>query len=145
MELIHIFWPKNFKIKNIFEIDGTVLTEVDAVPNGTRRVTRYVVGGRDHLCLGTCWPPRGHVMRMPLTRAWVENTGRDVTAEAKRVDGPSWLVASTWVPLWPKVRFSWGFHSGGFQFKIDFFKRFFLKEEGPVMFEFSPSLVPGKT
>lgn len=145
MDLVYFFWPKNFKIKSIFKIEDRVLTEVDAVPDGTRRVTQYLLGGKVHTCLGTSWPPRGHVMRMPITKAWVEPSGRDVTDEMKRLEGPSWLVGSIWIPLWPKIAISLGFTSRGIYFKINFFKKYFLKEEGPVRVEFSPSLAPGKT
>lgn len=145
MDLVYFFWPKNFKIKNVFEIDDRILTETDHVPDGTRRVTRYVLGGKVHTHMGTAWPPRGHAMRMPITRAWIDTTGRDVTEPMKRLDGPSWLVASTWIPLWPKISFTWRLTSGGINFKINFFKKYFLKEEGQVKTEFSPFSEPGKT
>lgn len=145
MDLVYFFWPKNFKIKNTFEIEDGVLTETDHVPDGTSRVTRYVLGGQVHTCLSTSWPPRGHAMRLPIKRAWVESTGRDVTDAMKRLEGPSWLVSSEWVPMWPKVTASCGIDSHGIHFKINFFKKYFLKDEGPVEVEFSPFLVPGKT
>jgi hypothetical protein len=145
MDLVYFFFPKNFKIKNIFEIEDRLLTETDHVPEGTPRVTRYVLGGAVHTCLSTSWPPRGHTMRLPIKRAWVETTGRDVTEDMKRLEGPSWLVGSTWVPLWPRVAVTFAFGPHGINFKINFFKKFFIKEEGPVKVDFSPSWVPNKT
>ena len=145
MDLVYFFYPKNFKIKNIFKIEDRVLTEADHVPDGTRRVTRYLLGGKVHTHLGTSWPPRGHTMRMPITRAWVEPSGRDVTADMKRLDGPSWLVGSAWTPMWPVITVAWGFNSTGFSFKIKIFKKFFLKEEGVVRVAFSPPVAPGRT
>ena len=138
MDLVYFLYPKNFKIKNIFKIEDRILTEVDSVAPGTRRVTRYILGGKVHTCLGTSWPPRGHIMRMPITKAWIETTGRDVTDDMKRLEGPSWLVGSEWVPMRPKITVSWGLYSCGITFKINIFKKFFLKEEGPVKVAFNP-------
>lgn len=145
MDVVYFFWPKNFQVVNIYKIEDRVLTETDHVPDGTRRVTRYVLGGRVHTRLGTSWPPRGHAMRMPITRAWIESTGRDVTEPMKRLDGPSWLVGSTWTPLWPSLVADWGMRRGGFFFELKIFKKFFLKEEGAVKVEFTPFSVPSKT
>lgn len=141
-----LFCPENFKILNIYEVRDRTLTEVEhQLPDGVERVTRYLLGGRVHMCLGTSWPPRGHTMRLPITKAWVESSGRDVTDDMKRLEGPSWLVGSQWVPLFPTVTFSCGLGSHGINFKIKIFKKFFLKEEGPVTIEFSPFLARGKT
>ena len=146
MDLVYFFFPKNFKIKNIFEVDDRILTETDEpVPNGTRRVTRYILGGKVHTHLGTSWPPRGHAMRMPITRAWVESTGRDVTGDMKRLDGPSWLVGSEWVPLWPKITWALKFSLSGLRLELKIFKKYFLKDEGPIKIEFNPFSGPSKT
>jgi hypothetical protein len=146
MDLIYFFWPKNFKILNIFEVQDRTLTEVADVPaEGVTRVTRYILGGKIHTCLGTSWPPVGHIMRLPIAKAWVESTGRDVTDDMKRLEGPSWLVGSRWVPLFPRVTVSCGLGSHGINFKIKIFKKFFLKDEGPIKIEFSPFWARGKT
>jgi len=146
MDLVYFFWPKNFKILNIFKVDDRTLTEVADVPaEGVTRVTRYMLGGKVHTCLGTSWPPTGHTMRLPIAKAWVESTGRDVTDDMKRLEGPSWLVGSRWVPLFPRVTVSCGLGSHGIKFKIKIFKKFFLKDEGPIKIEFSPFWARGKT
>ena len=73
MDIVYFFWPKNFKILNIYEVQDRTLTEVGAPPpDGVTRVTRYRLGGRVHTCLGTSWPPTGHTMRLPIAKAWVE-------------------------------------------------------------------------
>ena len=146
MDLVYFFWPKNFKILNIYEVQDRTLTEVcSEPPDGVTRVTRYRLGGRVHTCLGTSWPPKGHAMRLPIAKAWLESTGRDVTDDMKRLEGPSWLVGSRWVPLLPRVTFSCGLGSHGINFKIKIFKRFILKDEDSIKIDFSPFLARGKT
>ena len=84
-------------------------------------------------------------MRLPIKRAWIETTGRDVTEDIKRLDGPTWLVGSTWTPLWPSIRAVCGLRSGGIYFELKIFKKFFLKEEGPVSIHFWGQVKPDLT
>lgn len=133
MDLVYFFYPRNFTIKEIFKIELNVLTQVDVMPRpGEPRLVHYLLGGQVHTYLGEEWPPRRHTFRPPMKRAVVESTGRDVTAIMKKIEGPSWLAGVTWVPMRPKIAWSLGLGPSGIKFKIKIFKKFFLKEEGPV-------------
>jgi hypothetical protein len=129
MDLVYFFYPKNFTIKGIYKLEDRIATEVDEMPLvGAPRIVLYVLGGKVHTYLGEDWPPKRHEFRPPMKKAVVDTTGRDVTAEMKRIEGPSWLAGATWEPLRP--RFVWTLSP--FRLELKIFRKFFLKEEGPV-------------
>ena len=136
MELVYFFYPKNFTIKKIFIVQDFIATETDVMPpDGQERIVNYILGGKIHTYMGTTWPPRRHTFRPPLKRA-VTDSGRDVTKEMRKIEGPDWLAATTWVPIRPKVTWSAGLGPGGFSLQLKIFKKYFLKKEGPVSVEF---------
>jgi hypothetical protein len=139
MEMVYFFYPKNFTIKGIYKLEHLVATEVDEMPPvGTPRIVLYVLGGRVHTYLGEDWPPKRHTLRPPLRRAVIKTTGRDVTAEMLKIDGPPWLTGVTWTPLRP--RFVWSLSP--FRLELKIFRKFFLEEEGPVSVHFWGQVEP---
>jgi hypothetical protein len=129
MDLVYFFYPKNFTIKGIYKLDDRIATEVDEMPaEGTTRLVHYMLGGQVHTYMGDEWPPKRHTFRPPMKKAVVDTTGRDVTVEMKRIEGEPWLAGATWEPLRP--RFVWTLSP--FRLELKIFKKFFLKEEGPV-------------
>jgi len=139
MDMVYFFYPRNFTIKGIYKLDNLVATEVDEMPPvGAPRIVLYVLGGKVHTYLGEDWPPKRHTFRPPLKRAVIETTGRDVTAELKKIEGPAWLAGATWTPMSP--RFVWSLSP--FRLELKIFRKFFLEKEGPVSVHFWGQVEP---
>ena len=135
MDLVYFFYPKNFTIKGIYKLEDRTATEVDEMPReGTPRLVLYVLGGKVHTYLGEEWPPkRPRTLRPPVKQAIIETTGRDVTKELLKIEGPPWLASATWVPMIPNFEWSWSLPC---RFRIKIFRKVFLEEEGPVSIHF---------
>ena len=108
-------------------------TEVDEMPSvGTTRIVLYTLGGQVHTYMGEDWPPKRHTIRGPVRRAVIATTGRDVTEQFKKTNGPEWLAGATWKPMTP--RFVWSLTP--FRLELKIFRKFFLKKDGQVSIHF---------
>jgi hypothetical protein len=115
MEVLEIFRPKNFQVKQAYR--GTdELIQVDRLRPGQHGHTEYYFGGRLYKHIGE-WPPERSLpkFRVPVSHAEINN--HIVTEEVKKFQGPtkSKLSLDVYVPR-PHFRFS--FTKGGFRISL---------------------------